>query len=306
MATEITLKVEDISLFSSKGKDRSKNDANNKIRENILKCLLNIDTVFTSDPIYGSKWVELQQKFINKISTLCKHSFDLISITHLGGMKYNHDYLVSFIKNDTVIFTQKMEFKHNNSSVKKLPQILELFDRDCKSKYGLCGELSYSEYYYDNFLSKYLVVLNKNDDEYLIKPTKDIYLKYVHDITYKNKFFEVLHDNKDINTEQKKKIANESVEKYLKKYAYNFNFDKIAEKIRESQKDKVFLLWDCDNFHLEELDPDKIRITNIIKIDGSCIYLNVENFVYNICIRLRWANNNGLANPSWKIKYVDK
>ena len=44
MATELALKVEDIILFSSKGKDRSKNDANNKIREDILTNLLNIDT----------------------------------------------------------------------------------------------------------------------------------------------------------------------------------------------------------------------------------------------------------------------
>ena len=43
--------------------------------------------------------------------------------------------------------------------------------------------------------------------------------------------------------------------------------NKITEKIRESQTDKVFLLWDCENFHTQILDIENISISGIKKID---------------------------------------
>ena len=53
-------------------------------------------------------------------------------------------------KNEKIIKSVKLEFKHNNSNVLKLVQFIELYDSDCKKKYNLCN-ISYAEYYYDNY-----------------------------------------------------------------------------------------------------------------------------------------------------------
>jgi hypothetical protein len=65
-------------------------------------------------------------------------------------------------------------------------------------------------------------------------------------------------------------------------------------------------MWDCENFHIQELDIKNITITGIKKLDELSFDLNVTKFEYDICVRLRWANNNGLANPSWKFSFIPK
>lgn len=307
MPTRLILlpEVEDIQHFKSAGKEKSENDSLNKIRENIIANMFNIDSEYTDDPIYGTEWRNIQEKFQQKISTLCDEPYNSIKITHIGGMRENYDFLISFIKNDKSVFkTVKLEFKHNNSNVKDLVQFLELYDKDCKNKYDLCSEMSYAEYYYDNYLDSYL----DSDEELhnIEKPKKDEYLKNVYDIKYKHEFFNSLHKRKDNEAKKKKDIANASVKKYLEMYSDSFKFDKITEKIRESQKDKIFLLWDCENFHIEKLDVENINITHIIKKDDLYFDVNVDNFMYNVRIRLNWGNNNGLANPRWKFSFIDK
>lgn len=89
-------------------------------------------------------------------------------------------------------------------------------------------------------------------------------------------------------------------------YSSSFKFDNILEKIKTSQNDKVFLLWDCINFHIQMVDVENIVITEIKKINNFSFELDVLNFKYNICVRIRWANNNGLANPSWKFSFIPK
>lgn len=304
--------VDDIKYFKSAGKEKSNNDCLNKIRENVITNIFNIDSEYTTDKIYGEDWKNIQEKFKQSISTLCDISFNSIKVDHIGGMSSNYDFKVSFIKNDeqtsdsttSIIKSIKLEFKHNNTNVKDLIQFLELYDKDCKKKYELCNEMSYAEYYYDNYLDLYL----KTDNELLLypKPKRDEYLKNVYDIKYKHEFFDLLHKNKENETKKKKEIANASIKEYLKIYSHSFNFDKITEKIRESQRDKYFLLWDCENFHIQTLDVDKINIKSIIKVSDLYFDVDVENFIYNIRIRLNWGNSNGLCNPRWKFSFIDK
>ena len=303
--------IEDIQYFKSGGKEKSNNDCLNKIRENVITNLFNIDSEYTDDTIYGIDWKNIQEKFKQSISTLCEIPFNSIKVEHIGGMSSNYDFKVSFIKNHeptsnlntSIIKSIKLEFKHNNTNVKDLIQFLELYDKDCKKKYELCNEISYAEYYYDNYLELYL----KTDVNLIYPiPKKDEYLKNVYDIKYKHEFFDLLHKNKENEQKRKKEIANASIKEYLKIYSHSFKFDKITEKIRESQKDKYFLLWDCENFHIQTLDVDKINITNIIKVTDLYFDVNVDNFIYNIRIRLNWGNSNGLCNPRWKFSFIDK
>ena len=296
--------VDDIAHFKTAGLDKSNNDAYNKIRENIITNMFNLDDEYFNDSVYGEHWKKIHEKFNVSVSTLCDIPFSSINIKHMGGMSYNYDFLLTFLdENKTNIKTVKLEFKHNNSNVANLVQFMELYDKDCKNKYEVCLEKSYAEFYYDNYLDKYLDA----DDELICeKPPLNEYLKYLSDIKYSHPFFSLLHEKKNNQIKRKKDIANESVKEYLKLYSSTFNFDKITQKIRESQSDKVFLLWDCENFHIQKLDVGNISINGIKKMDELSFDVNVENFEYDICVRLRWANNNGLANPSWKFSFIPK
>ena len=296
--------VDDIAHFKTAGLDKSNNDAYNKIRENIITNMFNLDDEYFNDTVYGEDWKKIHEKFNGSVSTLCDIPFSSINIKHMGGMSYNYDFLLTFLdENKTNIKTVKLEFKHNNSNVANLVQFMELYDKDCKNKFEICLEKSYAEFYYDNYLDKYLDA----DDELLCeKPPLNEYLKYLSDIKYSHPFFSLLHEKKNNQIKRKKDIANESVKEYLKLYSSTFNFDKITQKIRESQSDKVFLLWDCENFHIQKLDVGNISIKGIKKMDELSFDVNVENFEYDICVRLRWANNNGLANPSWKFSFIPK
>lgn len=296
--------VDEIVHFNTAGLDRANNDEYNKIRENIITNMFNLDDEYFNDVDYGEKWKTIYQKFNAIISKLCNDPFSSISIKHMGGMSYNYDFLLSFLdENKIAIKTVKLEFKHNNSNVANLVQFMELYDKDCKNKFDLCKEKSYAEFYYDNYLDEYL---NTDDELICVKPEKEEYLKHVADIKYSHPFFDLLYKKKNNQIKRKKEIANKSVKEYLNLYSSTFNFDKVTQKIRESQTDKVFLLWDCENFHIQTLDVENISISGIKKMDDLSFDVNVANFDYDICVRLRWANNNGLANPSWKFSFIPK
>ena len=91
-------------------------------------------------------------------------------------------------------------------------------------------------------------------------------------------------------------------------YATTFNFEKIKNKIIESQSNKIFLLWDKNNFLIQTIDVKNIHISGIKPHGIHPLYFDVtvENFIYDIRIRLNWGNNNGIANPRWKFTFINK
>jgi hypothetical protein len=34
--------------------------------------------------------------------------------------------------------------------------------------------------------------------------------------------------------------------------------------------------------------------------------VDVANYIHNIRVRLNWGNNNGVANPRWKLTFINK
>jgi hypothetical protein len=295
--------VEDIIHFKSAGKDKATNDQLNKIREDIITNMYHFNSDYFEDSTYGNDWCILYEKFNTKIATLCDIPYKRVSIKHMGGMTYNYDFLLSYYDTtETIIKEVKLEFKHNNSDVSELVQFLELYDKDCKTKFNIC-HVSYAEYYYDNYLKNYM-----NCDENLIIPIpdRDEYLKNVYDIKYKHPFFQHLQENKTNQKKEKQQVANDSVKSYIQNFVTNFKFDKIVDKIKESQTNKVFLLWDCENFHIQSVDTNKLGIKGIKKIDSLYFDLETENFQYDIRIRLNWGNTNGISNPRWKFTFINK
>ena len=90
--------VEDIRLFQSGGQDRATNDESNKIREEILASILHVDDEYLNHPEFGVLWTSIREKFLSTISSLCTDEpFKKIVIKQTGGMKYNYDFLVTFL-----------------------------------------------------------------------------------------------------------------------------------------------------------------------------------------------------------------
>jgi hypothetical protein len=295
--------VEDIEHFLSAGTGKDTNDERNKIRENIIATIMLIGDEYLNHPKYGAKWRQIREKFLDTIYPLCEKPYNNITIKQMGGMSYNYDFLVTYSNDTAIVKEVKLEFKHNNTNVADLVQFLELYDKDCKGKYNIC-DLSYAEYYYNTYLNQYLSCDSELNST--IKPDLDVYLKNVYDIKYKHSFFKLLHSKKTNNIKEKKHVANESVKTYIQQFSTSFRFDKITEKIKESQTEKVFLLWDCENFHTQKLDVENFEIKNIKKLSDLYFDVAVNNFQYDIRVRINWGNSNGLANPRWKFSFIPK
>jgi len=302
--------MHDIKYFLAPGADRSDNTVTNKIRENVI-CNYDKCFIYKDDAEYGKHWAGLIEDLNTNLHSLCDVPCKDIMIEHMGGMKHNYDFKLSFLGlNHEFITKKKLEFKHNNSKVSKLPQFLELFDKDCIDKFDMCDE-RYASYYYDHWLDKYLAIDNDSTVS-VLKPDKETYLKHVGDITYKHPFYNALYMSKAKHLNEKRKLAQASIRHYLEKFinptslSTAFNFDKIAQKIKESQTDKVYLMWDCAKFHTQVVNVKDIQIKKIIKFAKLYFDVEVEHFEYNIRIRLNWGNNAGIANPRWKFSFIHK
>lgn len=304
MATNFnTVLPKDIMVFVTDNL-KADNDSFNKIREFIIANIFVTPENYFSDPEFGLLWTSIKSKLQATFHSLSTLPYETISIQQKGGMTYNYDFLVEFKDtNNLTLESFKVEFKNNNSNVKDLAQFLELYDKDCKTKFQLF-DYSYSEFYYDNFLDGYLAI----DGASILKPDKETYLKHVYDIKYKHPFFRHLYENKTNNKKIKDTLVELSRTQFLTTYAPQFKFEKITEKIKESQTNKIFLLWDKNEFHLQTLDVANINISGIIEntIKKSCFDIQVDNFIYNIRVRLNWGNNNGVANPRWKFTFINK
>jgi len=312
MPTNIDFEIiepNDILVFTNSN-SKADNDSTNKLRELIITNIFCVSEDYFSDTIYGEYWRQIRDGLRNALHPLCALSYKTITIAHKGGMSFNYDFLITYLNHSNQpIYSVKVEFKNNNSDVKNLVQFLELYDKECKTKFDMF-DYSYAEYYYDNFLDKYLEIDNDNDDGEIVvlKPDKHTYLQHVSDIKYKHAFFKQLYENKDKNKKQKTVLVDESRAQFLSTYAQQFKFDKITKKIQDSQTNKVFLLWDKNMFHVQTIDVEKIAILGIKPNSISKLYFDVEveNLIYDIRVRLNWGNNNGIANPRWKFSFIDK
>lgn len=303
--------VDQIQLFLKAGQGCYSNNESNQIREDILANILYVEDEYLNHPEFGSLWTAIRDKFLAALTPLCDEPFKKIIIKQKGGMTFNYDFIVTFLgqlsedgTTRSILKEIKLEFKHNNSNVLGLAQFLELYDKDCKTKFEIC-EKSYSEFFYERYLDEYLQLEEGITEQ---KPDKDVYLKNIYDIKYKHPFFKNMYETKANKTNEKRKLATKSVSAYLQELSSSFKFDKILEKIKESQKDKLFLLWDCENFHIQELNVGDVEILGIKQdsLHESYFDLVLTKYEYNLRVRLNWGNNACVANPRWKFTFINK
>jgi hypothetical protein len=115
-----------------------------------------------------------------------------------------------------------------------------------------------------------------------------------------------MYDTRDLKTKEKRKLAADSISAYLQQYSSMFSYEKILAKIKESQIGKAFMLWDCENFHIQELEVGNIQVLGIKSVKDSYFDLNVVNLEYDVRVRVNWGNNACVANPRWKFTFIKK
>jgi hypothetical protein len=296
--------IDDIAYFVGTN-SRAENDAANRIREDILTCLYSdIPNEYFANETYGKIWRNICDEFKSAIDSLAKDiEYTSVELEKKAGMSHNYDFIVKYLdSNRYVVKSIKLEFKNNNVSIDKLPQFLELYDKDMAGKYDMI-EYTYSEFYYNNYLDDYLAL----DDTIIVdKPDLAVYLDKVKDIKYSHPFFNNLYKSKLNMKKEKQELVDASIRVYLQDYAPNFNFTEIEKKIKESQTNKTFLFWNGSSFIIDTIDVDEIEIVGIKKINDKFVDLDVKGIKFDLRLRFNWGNNNGVANPRWKFTFIEK
>lgn len=276
---------------------RDKNDATNKIRENILPLLSR--SQFIEDEKYGKYWKLVSYEWactLDKIALLTEiPEYTSVTIGLLGGRNHNHDANVNYYnEKKQIVGTRKVEFKNGCSDISKLPQFLSI-----PAKIDLFPK-SYPEYWYDNFIDKYIECDPAITEE---KPQLDVYLKNVccTDCNV-SPFFYQLKNRETFFKEEKNTVVNDSIRDYLTMYGKDLNIDVFSEKLKVSQADKIFVMWSkqshrfCIDMFLES---EKNNITYHSIKNNNVIQLQSGTTMYSLL--LRWKNHKGILNPAWQI-----
>ena len=288
-------RIEDIALFYKKGSSKETNDSENRIREDILVFL---EKELPPEYANNFRWSYLYARFHETLKSICPTEYDHLQVVKKAGRSFNYDFeIIYFNSSNDEIHRAKVEFKHNTSTIDKMPQILSLQD-----KFGLIGAMSYSEYYYTHYLDAYLAVIGYMGD----KPSLTEYVALVAGTAHeKHPMFGYMRKAESGKCKTKcADIVKESIHTYLYKYIVKFRVDEFSNKLIESQKNKYFLLWDLKRFHVDMLTEKDLQILHINikpskKNANTVIALSVK---YEFQLLLRWRNHNGILNPAWQIK----
>jgi hypothetical protein len=292
--------IETIILFKVSSNTRADNDKSNKIREDIIAQMTEIVKFeeYFSDTTYGEQWTNLR----NKLQTCIRQiyyvdiqdkPFEYYKIKKMAGRVFNYDFNVLYYdENSSVIREVHLEFKHGTSSLDKMPQFLSL-----NIRFDMCP-VSYEEYYYDNFINLYVTADSGINIEI---PEKTKYLKHVTNVNYEvDPFFKQLYDREEIEKQVKAKIVNDSIRTYLERYGHLINFVKLTNKFQDSQQNKIFMMWDGNNFNTDRLDGEDLIVHTFVGIKHHNSII-VRSDTYEYSLLLRWRNHKGILNPAWQI-----
>jgi len=279
-----------LTFFSTSS--RGKNDETNKIRENVLSGINKLPIKFLQDPEYGSKWNILSREWNDNITILSEGiSYTSYKIIHKGGRKANYDFMLSFYNDEAIIKQQMIEFKYGATDIESIPQFLSL-----QAKIPFFS-VTYDKFYYDYYLDEYIACDGSITEP---KPSLDVYLKHITNTCFDVlPFFAQLKECEENNKKEKAKIVNKSIENYLLQYGPSINIQAFIEKIKSTQKDKIYLLWNKGKFYIDKLDDvDTIKFKSIEK-NNRIELISGNGNLYKLL--LRWRNHKGILNPAWQI-----
>ncbi len=318
-----SINLDSIKLFKKNSDGKENNDLNNKLRENIIKKIINggIPTDYYN---YSLQWFNLKKSidgFINKIiedETSKKGQYISVECKIKAGRNFNYDFDIIYNfskdnqkKNDEVqpeIETEteikkKVEFKFNCCKIDECPQFISI-----SSKFNT----DYAEYFYENYIEQ-ISKLYQTD----IKISKEEYLKSVFQTSYKkHKWFQYIYENEEKHIEEKKKLVNKSINDYLLSIKDTIDLEKISKKLIDTQSQKIYMCYDPlnnnnnnnnnNNITIDCIRDDELSINGIKELkknkDGmihTIVCSTKSNTIINML--LRWRNHAGILNPAWQI-----
>lgn len=285
---------DDISVFGKITNNKKYNDLTNKKRELILFGIINKYLPTTWFDV-SLRWYNLRNQlyqFLHKIGT---KYYDTIKLDIKAGRCYNYDFDVIYTKNNYIKLNKKIEFKFGVNKIKDYPQFLSL-----SSNFNT----NYGEYFYDNYLEEICKLYQ------LKKPNKTEYIKYVYNCSCsKIKFFNTLKELENIHSkEEKRKIVDRSIHMFLST-ELKLDLVQLSNKFQETQKDKIYMLYNNDKFYYDIISTNELTVVNIDSLKKN------RNNKYNtvvlstktntkIHMLLRWKNHAGVLYPAWQCKLV--
>ena len=293
------LNINDINLFNVDGNTRSKNDINNKNRENIISKIIN-----NKIPVeyYGLlNWSNLKTQVDNYLKRICPNNIDYkscnIKCDIKGGRGNSYDFNISF---DNISIP--VEWKFNAKKISQCPQWTSPHN---PSQYM---SNNFEESFYNNCLPNICSILNTSI------PDKKIFLKQIHNenpecmdltqsIFYKGakKSSKYTGYDNDINkTDICKKLINTHIKEFINNDTLQLNINKLNEKLKGKQQNKIYMLWKDGIIHIDKHTIDDYTIdknTEVIKEHNRFIVKTLSG--KKMKILLRWKN--GVAYPGFQI-----
>jgi hypothetical protein len=295
------LSVNQITAFDrSAATGRENNDANNKIREDIIQALYaGVPEEFFADAEYGARWTQLK----SKLPELCPIPYSRLEIVQRAGRNYNYDFFVTYFdESNTQIYEVKLEFKFGAKSVESLPQVYQkntnwelIVDPELKQTIG------YHEFFYDNQLNEILAVSAELFPQVtpVEKPDRESYNKLVMRTDPScHAFFQYLRDTE---CPRQNALVKRSITQFLETHGKNFDIASFAKTIQSTQEGKQYLLYDpvSANFYLESADFTAGTLAFVGIEKGHTAVVRTEQYVFKLL--LRWKNHQGVLNPAWQV-----
>lgn len=264
------------------------NDANNRLREDVLVMLQHPPEDYFLDDEFGQDWVTMSSKWTSFLKTLTSVDHDEIEVKKIANLK-SYDLEIQYKKENQVVHSVMGEFKHNTKSISKLPQYYS-----APEKKGYIP-VRYSEFFYDNYLDKICEVTN------IQKIEKDVYMKHISQPNYSaHPFFQSLKESEKTHYKEKQIYVRQSIQDYLEKYANDFSLEMFAKDISSQQK-KTFLLWNCKDFYADTILSEELQLERIEKIQNKNTIVISSKAGTNHKLLLRWRNHLGVLYPAWQI-----
>lgn len=284
-------------FFIHKNK-KSENDIYNNIRENIINIFLKN---YSSDLKLTEKPKILFNNFCN---TLKNYGIkNITSVKHIGG-RNNYDFEIEYQDINDFIHNTKLEFKNGSLSINSLPQFFQIYT---KNIYYSFIKYPYHEFFYRNYLDKILDHL-KTKNIIIDKPDYDTYIRGINDTTSSSKFtsnlsfHQKLYKSYSSYKSYYKKIMNDSIKEYLKKYGtYEFlELNILTNLLIDKQKNKKFLMTKYNKFFIQDIN-NYLNITSFkeIKNNNTLVFNSINNTEIH-CL-LRWKNGMCCRGPAWQI-----
>ena len=291
------IKEEDILLFFNKS-TKNDNDSVNKTREYIILSICNskIPPHWFLDSQNSDKWNTINTELFNFIDSIKPNNGVFTGALHMAGRKNNYDFIFQFTGGNV-----KVEFKYGAQEISDCPQFLSV----SSNNFITPGSPDYADFFYDNYIPKIIESYESIFDEPLLIPSKGYYMKNIYKDKVPNPFFIQLKNGEE--NPEFKKIKNELTTKSIDDFLTNhlkLEFNLLETKIKESQDNKIYMLWDKETFNKSELFSSEIIPKIEIKNNGTkgantIIVKAFNDSEYHLL--LRWKNHRGILYPAWQI-----